>query len=83
MKDISRQCPLFSAALRYNIVACVFEERGMGPADQYLGTTMTILYCGSRSMSRSMKTDLDRSRILCTLYGAVDFLIVPYKGLYG
>ncbi len=21
--------------------------------------------------------------ILCTLYGAVDFLIVPYKGLYG
>jgi len=24
-----------------------------------------------------------RSRILCTLYGAVDFLIVPSKGLYG
>jgi hypothetical protein len=24
-----------------------------------------------------------RRRIFCTLYGAVDFLIVPYRGLYG
>ncbi len=24
-----------------------------------------------------------RRRLLCTMYGAVDFLIVPYKGLYG
>ncbi len=24
-----------------------------------------------------------RGRILCTLYGTVDFLIVPSKGLYG
>jgi hypothetical protein len=61
---------------RYNKVPCV-GRRDRVPADQYLGTIMTIVYCGSRSM----KTDIYRSRILCTVYDAVDFLIVPYKGL--
>jgi hypothetical protein len=76
--NLSTVCTVQCSALVQYCSMC-WEERGRGPADRYLGTIMTIVYCDNRSM----KTDIYRSCILCTVYGALDFLIVPYRNLYG